>query len=81
MACDIVKRLRSGNGQFESVMLGGVLHDRRSLEAADEIERLRVALADAIRRPMGVVPASAEGMVTERDLVLAEARRPAHPLP
>ena len=41
----------------------------------DENARLRLALADAIRRPMGVVPASAEGLVTDADLVAAESRR------
>jgi hypothetical protein len=38
---DIVKRLRSGCHQFDGVMLGGVMHDKRCLEAADEIEQLR----------------------------------------
>lgn len=41
----------------------------------DEISRLKIALADAIRRPMGVLPASAEGLITEKDLREAEARR------
>jgi hypothetical protein len=44
--------------------------------AAYEIERLRMALADAIRRPMGVIPASAEGLITSADLDAAEKRRP-----
>ena len=39
------------------------------------IERQRIALADAIRRPMGVVPASAEGLITDADLDAAEKRR------
>jgi len=43
---------------------------------SDENERLRIALADAIRRPMGVVPASAEGLVGTADLDAAEQRRP-----
>lgn len=46
------------------------------LEAFNLIERLRTALADAINRPMGVVPNSAEGLVTDEDLVEAEKRRP-----
>jgi hypothetical protein len=37
---------------------------------------LRIALADAIRRPMGVIPASAEGLITDADLDAAEKRRP-----
>ena len=40
-----------------------------------EVERLRTALADAIRRPMGVVPASAEGLFSDDDLLDAEIRR------
>lgn len=42
----------------------------------DESERLRIALVDAIRRPMGVIPASAEGLVSQADLDAAEQRRP-----
>jgi len=44
-------------------------------EAAEEIDRLRSALADAIRRPMGVIPESAAGLVTQGDLDAAEQRR------
>jgi len=43
--------------------------------AADEIVGLRTALADAIRRPMGVIPDSAEGLLSEGDLDMAEAKR------
>ena len=42
----------------------------------EENERLRIALADAIRRPMGVIPSSAEGLVSSADLDAAEQRRP-----
>lgn len=42
-----------------------------------DMEDMRLALADAIRRPMGVVPASAERFVTAEDLAEAEARRAA----
>ena len=38
---DLVKRLRSGAYNEEPVAVRGVEHDRRCLEAADEIERLR----------------------------------------
>ena len=41
----------------------------------NENARLRIALADAIRRPMGVIPASAEGLVTADGLRAAEERR------
>lgn len=41
----------------------------------EEVERLKIALADAIRRPMGVIPASAEGLVTYADVAAAEERR------
>jgi hypothetical protein len=44
-------------------------------EAAEEIDRLRSALADSIRRPMGVIPESAAGLVTQGDLDAAEQRR------
>lgn len=44
-------------------------------EAADEIEILRIALADAIRRPMGVIPASAEGHITDEEIHRAEESR------
>jgi hypothetical protein len=41
----------------------------------DEIKRLKIALADAVRRPMGVLPDSAQGLLTEKDLREAEGRR------
>lgn len=37
--------------------------------------KYRTALADAIRRPMGVIPDSAEGLVTDAELRRAEERR------
>jgi len=43
--------------------------------AEEERMRFRTALADAIRRPMGVIPESAEGLVTQDDLDAAEKRR------
>lgn len=36
---------------------------------------LKIALCDAIRRPMGVVPDSAENLITSDDLAKAEERR------
>ena len=44
-------------------------------DLATAIESLRIALADAIRRPMGVIPASADGLLTQSELDAAEARR------
>ena len=41
----------------------------------NDVFALRTALADAIRRPMGVVPASAEGLISILDLDAAEERR------
>lgn len=38
---DLIQRLRSGVHNAEMTTLAGVKHDTRSLEAADEIERLR----------------------------------------
>ena len=38
-------------------------------------KKVRIALADSIRRPMGVVPVSAEGLVSDEDLIDAEKRR------
>lgn len=43
-------------------------------EAADMIEELRACVADAIRRPMGVIPASAE-WIGHEELEEAEKRR------
>lgn len=40
-----------------------------------DMEDLRLALADAIRRPMGVIPESAARFVTAEDLAEAEERR------
>jgi hypothetical protein len=42
----------------------------------EENRRLREALADAIRRPMGVIPDSAVGLITPQELDAAEQRRP-----
>jgi hypothetical protein len=45
------------------------------LVTSNEREAFRTALADAIRRPMGVIPESAEGLITQADLDAAEKRR------
>jgi hypothetical protein len=39
------------------------------------IEPYKIALADAIRRPMGVVPDSAQGLVSQDEVQAAEERR------
>jgi hypothetical protein len=46
--------------------------------AQEEVARYKIALADATRRPMGVLPASADGLVTAADMAAAEARRTHH---
>ena len=47
-----------------------------SATIAEENERLRLALCDAIRRPLGVVPQTAYGLITDQEIDLAERRRP-----
>ena len=47
----------------------------RAERAEAECVRLRVALHDAIRRPMGVVPASADEFYSPHEALLAETRR------
>lgn len=49
--------------------------DKETAELKVENERLKVALADAIRRPMDVVPDSAQGLVTQDEVQTAEERR------
>lgn len=52
-------------------------HDHSlACENESQVQDLKIALADAIRRPMGVVPKSAEGLVSDADLDAAEKRRP-----
>jgi len=45
------------------------------LGMATHFENMNVALHDAIRRPMGIVPASADQFVSQIGLQEAEARR------
>lgn len=47
-------------------------------DAARMIEKLRTIVADAVRRPLGVVPDSA-GWLTDAELKQAELRRTAKP--
>jgi hypothetical protein len=39
------------------------------------INKYRIALADAIKRPLGIIPHSAQGLISDLDLQLAETRR------
>lgn len=65
----------------DSIKLGTALTFERSQqdlmikEKGRLIDRYRIALADAIRRPMGVFPSSSEGLITENDVNDAEVRR------
>ena len=56
-------------GDTETALLARL----EALEA--ENARLLTVIADAIRRPMGVVPNSADGLLTQADLERAEQRR------
>ena len=48
----------------------------KAVQARDDmIDRLRAALADAVRSPMGVVPDSALLYLTQDDIEAAERRR------
>ena len=77
---DIVERLREKN-EWTNQRPYFHAHDK-CLEAAAEITRLRaerdallIALHDAIRRPMGVVPASADQFYSPARADQAEAIR------
>jgi hypothetical protein len=50
-------------------------HAHEYCKTAREIEHLRLALADAIRRPLGVIPDLAVGLLTAAELDAAELRR------
>lgn len=45
------------------------------VKSCNHYARLKVALADAVRRPMGVIPRSAIGVIETSDLHSAERRR------
>ena len=62
------------NGILALIPDAGKALDRAIAEA---VKPYRIALADAIRRPMGVVPTSADGLVTTAELDAAEQRRAA----
>lgn len=48
MSAELIKRLRSGSINAEPIVLAGVEHDARCLEAADEIEKLRKQMREAV---------------------------------
>lgn len=62
------ERIRELLGELDALRLVEALRDT-------EIEKLKIALADAIRRPMGTWPDSAMGMITVQDVDAAEFRR------
>jgi hypothetical protein len=49
-------------------------NDYEAVRVRAEIAQLKTALADAINRPMGVIPASAEGLVSPQELEAARFR-------
>lgn len=50
-------------------------YDREVGKLNEKVDALRVALHDAIRRPMGVIPTSAEPFYDHEDAIKAEERR------
>lgn len=46
-----------------------------NLRAQKQINDLKIALADSLRRPMGVLPDSATGLLTLEEIDAAEGRR------
>lgn len=58
---------------------GYELNDAGTLQALQEqVLKLKIALADAVRRPMGVQPDSMQGLLTQEEIDEAEKRRPRH---
>lgn len=56
-------------------MLGANQSNKMLRAQRELLQKYKLALADAIRRPMGVVPDSAVGLITNEDLDTAEQRR------
>ena len=61
--------------ELEMQIARAMLAEEQLAEAVERERVLREALADAIRRPMGVIPTSAEGILTADELDAAETRR------
>jgi len=58
---------------------GYELNEAGTLLALQErIFKLKIALADAVRRPMGVHPDSMQGLITQEEVDAAEERRRKH---
>lgn len=76
----LVRRLVEEADEQPLATAEGMYRRALLLEAAEEIRILRIALADAIRRPMGVIPASAEGHITNEELDRAEEHRQKFPV-
>lgn len=56
-----------------------VLQEQYNTVAQDVlIKKLKIALADAVRRPMGIIPDSAQGLLLPDEVEEAEKRRPRH---
>ena len=79
---EMIERAKAFQRKLNKIEYGDarVYYNRLTIEeAADfalqEIDQYKIALADAIRRPMGVVPDSAEGLIDARDIDRAETRR------
>lgn len=56
-------------------MLGANQSNKMLRAQRELLQKYKLALADAIRRPMGVVPDSAVGLLNNADLDAAEQRR------
>jgi len=56
-------------------MLGANQGSKMLRAQRELLQKYKLALADAIRRPMGVVPDSAVGLLNNADLEAAEQRR------
>jgi hypothetical protein len=62
--------------EAQSRCFGGyIIHLYNGFSVDEEITKLKIALADAVRSPMGVIPTSAEGLISFEDLEEAEKRR------
>lgn len=73
--CKVVGALSDTDEEAFKTLLETLQEPYSSIAQDVLIELLRTALADSIRRPMGVMPDSAEGLLTQEDLEAAEQRR------
>jgi hypothetical protein len=68
--------LETANAELTMMQAGPIITPFEVEVLYTVVPQLLDALHDAIRRPMGVVPESAEPFVTDKELEAAEARRP-----